>query len=165
MVVRRRFNIRENRKYTEAMDQVLEEFGREIDLYERDTDNATDCPDCDWDSVNEESMDPNCTTCDGLGKIYPITNRHITGVGVRWFDGSGRWDRTAVGRFEAGDCRLTMMLKKVAKNPNDLSAGTYFDDAYRIVVDDVECLVKTPARPKGFRKPVVYEVIVTRSSN
>ena len=160
-MVRKRFDIREQRKYKQGMEQVLKEFGREVLLYERDEENATDCPDCDWDSINEVSMDPNCESCSGLGKIYPEIIRQIDAA-VRWWDGSIEWDRTSAGRFEEGDCRLTLLIKDVAKDPNDLSQGTYLDDVYKVIVDTIECEVKTPARPKGFREPFICEVIVTR---
>jgi hypothetical protein len=108
-------------------------------------------------------MNPNCTTCNGLGKIYPDIIRRINDVTVRFFDGSIVWDRTSAGRYEEGDALISVKLSKVLTNPLDVSSETYFDQAYKVVIDKVNYEVKSPAHRKGLNRPYLCRVKLSRT--
>lgn len=161
--MRRILKLRDHRRFENSFRQLLNEIGGVIHIY-RDNPNKQDCPKCGWDPYSKTGLDPNCARCGGVGKIALYLKYDIHDVAIRWFDGSVVWGRTTAGRYEVGDCRLTMELEKVLKNPSVEGSDTFFHDAIKVTVDGVDCEVKSPVVKKGFNSPFLCTVIVSRIS-
>jgi hypothetical protein len=129
-----------------------------------DNPDKIDCPQCGWDPINLEGLDPQCSICGGIGKINVYIVIQIHNVAVRWFDGTVIFDRTTAGRYETGDCRLTMKLEDALINPVNEGGDTYFHRARKVMVDNIECDVKTPPTRRGIGDLILCSVIVTRKS-
>lgn len=155
--------LKDKRRFRNSFRDLLGEIGGVVRVY-MDNPNKQDCPICGWDPYNEEALDPNCERCQGNGRINLYLVHDIHDVAIRWFDGSIVWDRTSAGRYEAGDCRLTMELAKVLKDPSDVGSDTFFHDAVKITVDGIDCETKSPVVRKGFAAPFLCTIIVTRIS-
>jgi len=46
----------------------------------------SDCPDCDYDEIRQESKDASCETCGGRGKVVVETSIFVLAK-IRWLDG------------------------------------------------------------------------------
>jgi hypothetical protein len=113
-------------------------------IIEYDNGDRTPCPDCGGiDPINGRPLDPNCTTCNGLGYPYSRSTVQIAAI-VSHIDptSSTRWGETAAGRFEVGDVYLSCKLTDVLIDPSNKTGPTYFDKATKVTIQNVPYKVK-----------------------
>lgn len=153
------------RFYRETMTQVRKDIGRSVDIYVRpsfeDLDAEIDCPDCTYDFILKKSFNPtagidangDCNTCHGTGKTLgggvaiPDTIYTIDYCSIVWgplSDSSFR--KVPVGRLEENEARLSVDLDRILVNPLDPNGDTYFDLAYKVVIDNYDYEVKNVVR-------------------
>ena len=92
--------------------RFLRKIQTKVILYQRGTES--DCPDCGYDPVTEESSDPNCPTCGGIGKIYTDDIITVMDGNLRELSGESALRRD-LGNISSGAVLLFCDVKYKAK--------------------------------------------------
>lgn len=122
-----------DRVYRKNMYDFIDAYGKEIEIYEMST---AACGGCGWDPINEESTNPNCSTCDGFGVIKTETKRFVKGFikkmqSLSYFKEGGQ-----IYQIEPeGDARITVKLDDVLINTFVATSATYFKACEKVIVE------------------------------
>jgi hypothetical protein len=107
---------------TSTIDDIRQAIGRSVIFYLED---KSDCPTCEIDPVTNESKDPFCPTCSGIG--YLITYSGLSTIAHINWGGMDDLNWVSGGQFFNGDCRI--QIKYTEEN---ISA---VDNAIYVLVD------------------------------
>jgi len=127
-------------KYRRAIDWARTYLAAPVVVIYYYTGTETDCPDCVYDPINKESIDPSCPTCSGRGRIQ--TERALTvNANVSWRGITDQYNymRLPGGNIEAGDVIVSCKLNDVLLDTGKPGGQTYFDIAHYILVNDRKC--------------------------
>lgn len=120
------------------INEIRDVIGRDVICY---TEVRQLCPVCSIDPVADESTDPFCSTCSGIGYLVSYSgntiNAHITWAPSEML----AW--TAGGQYFDGDCRI-----QIEYTNNNL---TVIDGVDHIIVDGKKCIVRKKM-PRGVQE-------------
>ena len=120
--------------YKRNMFDMIDGAGKTVQVLHR---TSTACSGCGWDPINEETTNPNCSTCDGFGRIYSESVTEVKAV-VEKFAGNLRYIREGqmqYGVVPEGQARITMKLCDALVNINVSTSYTIFKDCQKVVAD------------------------------
>lgn len=149
-----------DRIYKRNMDDMIDYVGKTISVFYR---TSTACGTCVWDPINEETTNPNCSTCSGFGRVYSEEEIFVKAV-VNKFAGNLKYV-TEGGQIHGivpeGQARITMKLEDALVNINVSTSSTIFKDCQKVVVDGTYYKPKD-AKRFGVDKLHVIEVTLDR---
>lgn len=103
-----------DRTYRRNLYNFIDAYGKDVAIYKVSTATCTSYP---WDPINQESTNPNCTTCDGTGFIKTETVVHVKGFINKNQKKSFYREGNAVYGIEPdGDASITVKLDDVLDN-------------------------------------------------
>ena len=123
-----------DRFYRRTLNDAIDGFGKNIEVMYR---TSTACGTCTWDPINEETTNPNCSTCDGFGRVYSEETIRIKAA-VQKFAGNLRYVREGQSQYQImpfGEARITMKLCDTLLDINVSTSATIFKDCQKVVVD------------------------------
>lgn len=131
-------------RYRSAVDFSREYLASEVVTIYYYTGVEEDCPDCEYDYVNKESLNIDCPTCLGLGRIRQELAKTLS-ANVSWRGITESYNRMQLsgGFIEAGDVIISCLLSDALIDPNNTAGETYFDKANYVLVNNRRCKVKT----------------------
>jgi hypothetical protein len=131
------------KKYQKAVDKSREALSSEITIYYR-TGNKITCQQCLWDPVLKETLDPNCTYCNGNYYLDEIKNVTIY-ANTSWVGLSDYFKPiiTPAGELGINDVYITCKLSDVLIDPTNQAGSTYFDASTKIVINNIVTVKKT----------------------
>lgn len=138
--------------YQDIITDVRKDLGKTIYIYYQ-TGTATTSDSSGWDPINEEPVNPSATT------TYAESIKTINNVTVRW-GLTDEWIRLPGGALEPKQCRLSMKLADVLIDSSNLDGDTYFHNCRKVVVDGIDCQVKSIIAKTGLRDRFNCRVIV-----
>lgn len=106
------------------IDEIRDAIGRTVTFY---VENKTDCPACSINPITNESTNPFCIVCSGVGYNVTVSGTDIL-AHVKW----GKYDSlgwVTGGQYREGDCHL-----QIEYTPE---VYTLLDSAIYVVVDNV----------------------------
>jgi hypothetical protein len=132
------------------MYNFIDAYGKSIQVYEVST---TSCDACGWDPINEESTNPNCSTCDGFGVVKTETKHFVRGFIKKMDSRSFYREGNQIYQVEPeGDARITIKLDDVLKNRFVSTSESIFTGCEKVIVDG------TYYKPKDWERHGVKEL-------
>lgn len=131
-------------KYRKAMDWARTYLAADVVIINYYTGESSDCPDCTYDPMNNESTNINCPLCNGTGKIRTEINKTIyANVSWRGITEKYAWTNLPGGKVESGDVVISCKLVDVLTNTSNTASQTYFDICNYVMVNNRKCKVET----------------------
>jgi len=114
----------------------IRKFTSDDDNVELIYETLTDCPDCDYDEIRQESKDASCPTCGGRGKIAIESSTFILAK-IRWLDGI---EKSLMGTGYLPEGRVSFTVDNIFESS--------VDDAEKIKINDRLIKIKSKS-PRG----------------
>ena len=130
------------RIYKKGIDKAHEFLATKFVIVYRNS-NPTQCGSCTLDPINNESTDPDCEECLGVGYTNLYISKTVSGTVSRiGLTSKYDWQQLTAGKAEVGDMIVMCKKKAVLTDPSDDSSDTLFHKAERIVANGITYSVK-----------------------
>jgi len=115
------------------MYNFIDAYGKTFQVYEVST---SACVGCGWDPINEETTNPNCSTCDGFGVVKTETRHDVKGFIKKMNSNAFYREGNQLYQIEPeGDARITVKLDDVLKNRLCATSESIFTACERVIIE------------------------------
>lgn len=120
------------------------------------------CGSCDLDSAYGYNVNPQCSTCDGIGYVKEYTTKIVKGILNQFMNRTGFLDyvNTPINIVPEGESRITCILDDVLVRKGQYESATYFDFCDYVKIYGKYYDVKDTART-GIRDLFIIQTLLS----
>lgn len=121
--------------FKSAVDKAHDILATNITIYYK-TGATVECPDCTWDPILKEALDPNCATCGGNHYLDEITTKIIKAT-VAWGGLGDQYRQINLpgGPLDVNDAWISCKLSDVLVDPSSTAGNTILHPGIAVKID------------------------------